>query len=43
MLTDGDSRSLIRRRLITKIFVAGEVVSLLMQSSGTHISAPVPL
>lgn len=43
LLTDGDSHSLIRRRWITKIFVAGDVISLLMQSSGTYISAPVPL
>lgn len=36
VLTDGDSHSLVRRRWITKIFVTGDVISLLMQSSGKY-------
>lgn len=41
LLTDGDSHSLIRRRWITKIFVTGDVVSLLMQSSGIYRPEPL--
>ena len=37
LLTDGDSHSLIGRRWITKIFVTGDVISLLMQSSGMYM------
>ena len=33
-LTDGDSRSMIKRRWITKIFVAGDIISFLGQSAG---------
>lgn len=35
-LTDGDSHCLVKRRWVTKIFVAGDVISLLMQSSGVY-------
>jgi hypothetical protein len=35
LLTDGEKHALIRRRWLTKLFVTGDVVSLLMQSSGT--------
>ncbi|ETI26437.1 hypothetical protein G647_03214 [Cladophialophora carrionii CBS 160.54] len=38
-LTDGGSRSLINTRWLTKIFVAGDVFSFLMQSSGGGIMA----
>lgn len=41
LLTDGDSHSLIRRRWITKIFVTGDVASLLMQSSGIYKFEPL--
>lgn len=34
MLTDGESHALIKRRFLTKVFVSGDVLSLLMQSSG---------
>jgi hypothetical protein len=34
LLTDGEKYALIKRRWLTKLFVAGDVVSLLMQSSG---------
>ncbi|KAH0339787.1 putative C6 transcription factor, partial [Aureobasidium melanogenum] len=33
-LTEGESRSLIRRKLLTKIFVTGDVLSFLAQSAG---------
>ncbi|KAK5999282.1 hypothetical protein QM012_005607 [Aureobasidium pullulans] len=33
-LTEGESRSLIRRKLLTKIFVMGDVLSFLAQSAG---------
>lgn len=36
LLTDGDTHALIGRRWITKIFVTGDVISLLMQASGIH-------
>lgn len=38
-LTDGDSRSMIKRRWITKIFVAGDIISFLGQSAGGGILA----
>ncbi|KAI0122205.1 RTA1-domain-containing protein [Daldinia grandis] len=38
-LTDGDSYILIRRRWLTKIFVAGDIVSLLFQISGGGLMA----
>ncbi|KAI8960321.1 RTA1-domain-containing protein [Daldinia sp. FL1419] len=38
-LTEGDSYALIRRRWLTKVFVAGDVVSLLFQSSGGGLMA----
>ncbi|KAK1624864.1 RTA1 like protein-domain-containing protein [Colletotrichum phormii] len=39
MLTDGESHALIKRRFLTKIFVSGDVLSLLMQSSGGGMMA----
>lgn len=36
-ITDGDCHSLVKRRWITKIFVAGDVLSLFMQSSGACV------
>lgn len=39
-LTDGDSRSMIKRRWITKIFVAGDIISFLGQSAGKHTANP---
>lgn len=38
-LTGGESRSIIKRRWITKIFVAGDVISFLGQSAGGGILA----
>lgn len=37
MLTDGESHALIKRRFLTKVFVSGDVLSLLMQSSGMRL------
>lgn len=34
LLTDGESSSIIRARWLTKIFVAGDVLSFLVQSGG---------
>ncbi|KAJ4354222.1 uncharacterized protein N0V89_005956 [Didymosphaeria variabile] len=39
LLTDGEKHSLIRQRWLTKIFVAGDVLSFLVQSSGGGIQA----
>ncbi|TGO79317.1 hypothetical protein BELL_0036g00050 [Botrytis elliptica] len=39
VLTDGEQYSIIRARWLTKIFVAGDVLSFLMQSSGGGILA----
>ncbi|KAF9870204.1 hypothetical protein CkaCkLH20_12290 [Colletotrichum karsti] len=39
MLTDGESHALIKRRWLTKIFVAGDVFSFLLQSSGGGMMA----
>ena len=36
LVTDGESHSLIRRRWVTKVFVEGDVLSFLMQSSGMY-------
>ncbi|KAI1478991.1 hypothetical protein K445DRAFT_329050 [Daldinia sp. EC12] len=38
-LTDGESHTLIRRRWLTKVFVTGDVISLLFQSSGGGLMA----
>ncbi|KAH0350592.1 putative C6 transcription factor, partial [Aureobasidium melanogenum] len=38
-LTEGESRSLIRRKLLTKIFVLGDVLSFLAQSAGGGLLA----
>ncbi|KZL81957.1 rta1 domain protein [Colletotrichum incanum] len=38
-LTDGESHALIKRRWLTKIFVSGDVLSLLLQSSGGGMMA----
>ncbi|TQN71777.1 Protein RTM1 [Colletotrichum shisoi] len=38
-LTDGESHALIKRRWLTKVFVAGDVFSLLLQSSGVGMMA----
>lgn len=35
LLTEGEKYALIKRRWLTKLFVSGDVLSLLMQSSGT--------
>ena len=40
-LVEGDSRSLIRQKYQTGIFVAGDVLSLIIQSGGKCIFAPV--
>lgn len=40
MLTDGETHALIKRRWLTKAFVSGDVLSLLLQSSGMYIQAP---
>lgn len=37
-LTDGDSRSIIRAKFMTKIFVLGDVLSFLIQSGGKSYS-----
>ena len=34
LLTDGEKNSLIRQKWLTKIFVAGDVLSFLVQSGG---------
>ncbi|OLN81855.1 Protein RTA1-like protein 8, partial [Colletotrichum chlorophyti] len=39
LLTDGESHALIKRRWLTKIFVSGDVLSLLLQSSGGGMMA----
>ncbi|KAL0935466.1 RTA1 domain protein [Colletotrichum truncatum] len=39
LLTDGEQHALIKRRWLTKIFVAGDVLSLLLQSSGGGMMA----
>jgi hypothetical protein len=39
LLTDGEHHALIRRKWLTKIFVAGDVLSFLMQSSGGGLMA----
>ncbi|KXH63559.1 hypothetical protein CSAL01_06204 [Colletotrichum salicis] len=39
ILTDGESHALIKRRFLTKVFVSGDVLSLLMQSSGGGMMA----
>ncbi|KAF9729152.1 hypothetical protein PMIN06_000059 [Paraphaeosphaeria minitans] len=39
LLTDGEKHSLIRQRWLTKIFVAGDVLSFLVQSGGGGIQA----
>ncbi|EEU33774.1 uncharacterized protein NECHADRAFT_56097 [Fusarium vanettenii 77-13-4] len=39
LLTDGEHHALIKRRWLTKIFVAGDVISLLMQGSGGGLMA----
>jgi hypothetical protein len=36
-LTDGEAYSLIRVSRLTKIFVAGDVLSFLVQSTGMHL------
>lgn len=36
-LTDGDSRSIIGRTKLTKIFVTGDVLSFFAQSGGTYL------
>lgn len=38
LLTEGEHHALVRRRWLTKIFVFGDVASLLLQSSGTSTS-----
>ncbi|KDN70407.1 putative RTM1 [Colletotrichum sublineola] len=38
-LTDGESHALIKRRWLTKIFVSGDVLSLVLQSSGGGMMA----
>lgn len=35
LMTDGERYSLVRQKWLTKIFVAGDVLSFLMQGSGT--------
>jgi hypothetical protein len=35
VLTDGEAHSLIRVKWLTKVFVAGDVISFLGQSAGT--------
>ncbi|KAF1974927.1 RTA1-domain-containing protein [Bimuria novae-zelandiae CBS 107.79] len=39
LLTDGEKHSLIRQKWLTKIFVAGDVLSFLVQSGGAGIQA----
>ncbi|KAJ4289044.1 hypothetical protein N0V90_011386 [Kalmusia sp. IMI 367209] len=39
LLTDGEKHSLIRQKWLTKIFVAGDVISFLVQSGGGGIQA----
>ena len=34
LLTDGERYSMVRRRWLTKVFVGGDILSFLMQSSG---------
>lgn len=38
LMVDGERALFVRRKWLTKIFVAGDVLSFLMQSSGTSIS-----
>jgi hypothetical protein len=38
LLTDGEKHSLIRQKWLTKVFVAGDVLSFLMQSGQSHFS-----
>jgi hypothetical protein len=42
LLTDGESHSVIKVRWVTKIFVAGDVLSFLAQSAGTFPSHTDP-
>jgi hypothetical protein len=37
LVTDGESHSVIRKNWLTKIFVAGDVVSFIMQGAGKPI------
>lgn len=39
LLTDGNSHSIIKLRWVTKVFVAGDVLSFLAQSSGGGLMA----
>jgi hypothetical protein len=43
LLVDGERYSLVRRKWLTKIFVAGDVFSFLLQGSGTFFLAPPTL
>ncbi len=36
LLTDGETHSFIRKKWLTKIFVAGDVISFFTQAGGTH-------
>lgn len=36
LLTDGEKHSIIRKNLLTKVFVAGDVLSFLLQGAGTQ-------
>jgi RTA1 like protein len=39
-LVDGEDRSIIKRRWLTKIFVAGDVLSFVLQGAGVYFSFP---
>ncbi len=41
-LTDGEAHSLVRTKWLTKIFVAGDIFSFLVQSSGNPYPIPTP-
>jgi hypothetical protein len=38
LLTEGEHHALIKRRWLTKLFVTGDVISLLTQSAGTCLT-----
>lgn len=40
LLTDGERYALVKRRWLTKLFVTGDVISLMMQASGTFRRFP---
>lgn len=40
LLTDGEKHSIIKKKILTKVFVAGDVVSFLLQGAGERDLMP---